>query len=173
MRTSRGIGVRTGLLAGALALVSGTGAFAGQIPLTAHLTGTSTGSGDGAFFLDDTVPILLSSVDFSDLSTASGGFAGAVIILGPSGTLLHTLDTSSVTTGATAGSFTDIWTGLTPTDISILESDSAWITIQTVKSPTGQISGQMMIREPGSLALMTIGVGVLGGTWLLRWRSGS
>jgi hypothetical protein len=108
---------------------------------------------------------LLTAVTF-DL-TDSFMLAGAVITDGISGPVLHTLDTSLVL-GLTQGSFTDIWTGLTSSDIQTLESSHAYITITTTQSPTGDIQGQI-VPEPPSLVL---GVGaamvLLAVGWLRR-----
>ena len=144
--TTRGIGLRSGLFAGALILVSHTGAQAGTVGLAAHLSGPSGGSGDVAFILDDTNRVFLGAVTF-DL-TDSYGLASAVITDGRSGPVIHTLDTSLVS-DLTQGSFTDIWTGLTSSDIQTLESFNAYITITTTQSPKGDIQGQIqIIPEP-------------------------
>jgi hypothetical protein len=162
---ARGIGLRSYLLAGVLILVSRTGAPAGTVGLSAHLSGPSGGSGDAAFVLDDTNGVLVSAVTF-DL-TDSFMLASAVITNGSNGPVLHTLDTSLVS-GLTQGSFTDIWTGLTSSDIQTLESFHAYITITTTQSPTGDIQGQI-VPEPSSLVLGVGGAMVLlGAGWLRR-----
>jgi hypothetical protein len=109
---------------------------------------------------------LLGAVTF-DL-TDSFLLASAVITNGSGGPVLHTLDTSLVS-GQTQGSFTDIWSGLTASDIQILESFHAYITITTTQSPTGDISGQI-VPEPASLVLGAVAT-ILGlGVGYLRYR---
>jgi hypothetical protein len=165
MMMTRGIGLRGVLLVGALILVDGTGARAGTVGLEAHLSGLSGGSGDAAFVLDDTTGVLVSAVTF-DLAD-SFKLAGAVITDGSGGPVLHTLDTSLVM-GLTQGSFTDIWAGLSSSDIQILESSRGYITIKTTQSPTGEISGRI-VPEPPSLVLgAEAAVVLLGLGWLRR-----
>jgi hypothetical protein len=157
----RGIVERSCLLIGVLILVTCGGAEAGTVGLTAHLTGAAGGSGDAAFVLDDTNDVLLSSVTFhlGDSFT----LAGADITNGSGGPTLHILNTSLVT-GLTQGSFTDIWTGLTSSAIQILESNNSYIIIHTTQSPTGDISGQILVvpEQPGLVLLGTGAVGLLG-----------
>jgi hypothetical protein len=160
--------LRSCLLAGVLVLLNCTGAQAGLVGLSAHLSGPSGGSGDAAFILDDTNGVLISSVTF-DL-TDSFMLASALITSGISGPVIHTLDTSLVS-GLTQGSFTDIWTGLTASDIQTLESYNGYITITTTQSPTGDIQGQM-VPEPSALVLGGAGgIILLGARRLRRQRS--
>ena len=107
MLTMRGIGWRNGFFLGFLILTSASRTDAGSIPLSAHLDGgnefppnNSPGTGDAAFILDNVNGILVSAVTFQGLANP---LKSAVITEGPlglGGTVLHTLDTSSVV-GAT------------------------------------------------------------------------
>jgi len=129
MTIMRAFGLRNRFLMSVLLLASGTGAHAAFIPLTATLTGaqetppnSSTGTGTAAFILDDVNRTLTSAVTFSDLTspTTLGDIkdkTGLIVHLFPTGP-------SGFPTGVTGGSFTGIWTGLTPGNIAALESGS-------------------------------------------------
>ena len=177
MTTPRAIGLRYWLLTAALLLTFGTGAHAAFIPLTATLTGaqetppnSSTGTGAAAFILDDVNRTLISAVTFAGLTspTTSGD------IEDKTGLIVHPFPTGpfGFPTGVTGGSFTDIWTGLTPGNITALESGSYSINIRTAAFPSGEIRGQIAVPEPASVVMgATAALVGLGYAWRRRRRA--
>ena len=170
MMTTRGSGLWSYLLvASVLFLASGTGPHAGLVPLSAHLTGdqefppnSSPSTGDAAFILDDTNGILLSAVTFQGLTSPLVSAEIAVGEPGQVGTVIHILDTSSLPANATSGAFTDIWTGLTGQEITVLATGDTYINITTTGFPDGEIRGQI-VPEPPSLVLGGVGAIVMLG----------
>ena len=71
--------------------------------------------------------------------------------------------------GVTQGSFTDIWTGLTATNVAALEAGNYYINIHTSAFPGGEVRGLMTVPESSSLTLGAVGAAIVGGAWLLRW----
>lgn len=165
--TMRVIGLRGCLLLGVLILGPGAGTQAGIIGLSAHLTGLSGGSGDAALVLDTSSGVLVSAVTFSLADSYTLSIAD--ITSGSGGPVLHTLDTSLVA-GLTQGSFTDIWTGLSTSDIQALVSNKAYISVVTAQSPNGDLSGQIVVPEPSSLVLGAVAAVALLSAARLRRR---
>jgi hypothetical protein len=168
---------------GVLLLASGPGAHAAFIPLTATLNGaqemppnSSPGNGAAAFILDDVNKILVSAVTFAGLTSPTflddAGTSAHIHLGDPgiAGPIIHPFPTAPI--GVTSGSFADIWTGLTPADITALEAGGTYINIHTTAFPAGEIRGQItVVPEPGSLGLL--GLGLLGVAGLaLRARAG-
>lgn len=184
MSRTRAIGTRNLLLMGVLLLTSGTGARAATIFLTATLTGsqetppnTSPGVGAAAFMLDDVQGTLMSAVSFAGLITPTlldDANTSAHIHLAPpgvAGPIIRPYPTAPI--GVTSGMFTDVWTGLTSSDITALETGGTYINIHTTAFPAGEIRGQITtVPEPGALVLGVTGALVLlAGAWLRRARA--
>jgi hypothetical protein len=172
MMITRAFGLRCWLLMGALLLAAGTGAHAALIPLTATLTGSqetppnlSPGSGAAALILDEVGQTLVSAVSFSGLTSTTT----SADIEDQTGLIVHPFPTgpAGFPTGVMQGSFTDVWTGLTPANVAALEAGSYSLNLRTTAFPGGEIRGQItVVPEPGSLALLGLGLlGVAGLVW--------
>ncbi len=70
--------------------------------------------------------------------------------LGVAGPIIHPFPTAPI--GVTSGSFADIWTGLTSSDIAALEAGNTYINIHTVAFASGEIRGQISLRPRARLA---------------------
>jgi hypothetical protein len=160
------------------------GAFArGQIiSLTATLNGTqevppnaSTGVGGAAFSLNTTTGTMVSAVTIPSTTPLTSPLTSATINQGAPGQIgpiLHNLTVSTVL-GQTSGSFTDIWTGITPAQITALVTGNAYINITSNAFPAGEIRGQITtaVPEPGALTMVAgVVAAVTGGAWLRRRR---
>ncbi|MFO0950046.1 MAG: CHRD domain-containing protein [Isosphaeraceae bacterium] len=170
-------------LAVALAIAGQGRAGAAFITLSANLTGSqvvpstaSTGTGAATFVLNDVIGSLTGSVTFSNLTspTAAGsaGFVAGIFsgLPGQNGPSLHPM--ASAPSGVTAGSFTDLWVGISAANIALLKSGSTYLSISSQAFPGGEIRGQItVVPEPASVALTAVGAAaLLGAAW--RGRAG-
>jgi hypothetical protein len=178
MTPAHATGWRNWLLSAALLLASGTGAHAAFIPLTATLDGAqetppnaSPGTGSAAFILDDVNRTLITAATFSGLT----GTTTSADIEDSTGLIVHLIPAgpTGFPIGVMRGSFTNLWTGLTPGDVAALESGRYFIDIRTTAFSNGEIRGPIVsaaaIPEPASLVLGATGaVALLGVAWLRR-----
>jgi hypothetical protein len=163
-------------------LLPGTFARAQVISLTATLNGAqevppnaSTGVGGAAFSLNTTAGTMVSAVTIPSTTPLTSPITGATINMGAPGVVgpvLHTLTVTAVL-NQTSGSFADIWTGITPAQITALQTGNAYINITSNAFPGGEIRGQIIaaIPEPGTLTMVAgVVAAVTGGAWLRRRR---
>ncbi|MBN9563831.1 MAG: CHRD domain-containing protein [Alphaproteobacteria bacterium] len=153
-----------GALAGAMALLAPQ-ADATVITYQVHIDGAqantpSPGTGHATLMLDTTADTLDVNMAYSGLlAPTTNAHIHCCAPPGATGPVIIPFLPAGFVTGATSGSFSHLFTGLTPTLVADIQSGLSYINIHTTQFPEGEIRGQV-VPEPASFALL--GVGLLG-----------
>ncbi len=138
-------------LASALALGNATHALATTFGFTATLSGlqevgpnASPATGTAFLVYDDVANTLSTTVSFAGLLaplTASHIHGSPTSVPGVNAGVIHPF--ASAPAGATSGTYSDVWVGLTPTQVTWLNGGLLYVNIHSQLYPGGEIRGQI------------------------------
>jgi hypothetical protein len=130
---------------------------------TATITGlqevppnASPGIGTGFLSYDDVANALTTNISFSGLvaGTIAAHIHGGAAY-GANAPIVRPF--ASAPLGVTSGSFTDVWTGLTPTQVGYLNGSLLYINLHTSAFTGGEIRGQIIPESATSSRAVTWG----------------
>jgi hypothetical protein len=150
----------------ALFVIGSSPAKAGLITYNIFLTGdqavtpnVTTASGSATVTVDDVADTVSVVLSFTGLT---GGAASAAHIHCCVATTANGPVVIPFTgfPASTSGTYTNTFTGVSPANIAGIEAGLAYINIHDATFPGGEIRGDILTPEPGTYALM--GLGILG-----------